>query len=787
MPSTHPPDRDPAAVLSPPEPSPRSSPGSLSRMTTAEQVAATLGRPAPIVMMKQIDRLDDGCTAVIERAPVAGFGYRGADGERGATFVGGAPGFVRVDSATRISVPFPADEHPGRPVVGSGVSFVFLLPGVGETLRLNGSLAAHDAGVLAVDVQEAYVHCARALLRSRLWQRRPAVTTPPVAAAADPIPAPPDTDVAPLHRPDVARFLQSAPFLVLSTGDASGAGDISPRGDRPGFARALDGHTLVIPDRKGNQRADSFYNVVQDGRVALAALVPGRTEVLHLHGTAHITDDAALLETMSLRGTPPQAALVVEVRGAALSTGAAVERARLWDPTAHLGRGAVPDLIVLASRHAAANPTKVAGGPPAFLTKPLAAFPRFTRWLIDLGYRKVIEAEGFGEAPVRPGRFHLLPHRWRPGRATDAAAPGTGPGGGARRMRVTAVRRETPDALTITMEDAAGPARPVHFRPGQFFTLVVEVGGDTGAAGTAGLGRRTVRRAYSASSVPGSSRLEVTVKRVADGVLSNHVHEHLKAGDSLEIRGPSGTFCVDHRRPADEEQLVMIAAGSGVTPVMSIIRTVLAGRTSTRLALLYGNRTEEGTIFAGELDRLRRQHADRLTVTHRLTRPSPEWTGARGRLDAAAIRHWLDELAPSSRARYFVCGPDAVADTARGVLADLGIPESRIHAESYTSAHIDGAPATGPHHLSVEDNGRPIGTAVVEPGETLLSAGLAAGLPMPYSCTVGNCGECLVALRGGRVEVSRPNCLTPQQQAEGYTLTCVGRTASAVTIDIAEE
>ncbi|WP_328491875.1 FAD-binding oxidoreductase [Streptomyces sp. NBC_00414] len=784
MPSTPPPDSSPAA--GPP------SPASISRMTTVEEVVAAVGRASPMVMKKQIDRLDEGCTTVIRRAPIAGLGYEDSRGDRRTTFVGGAPGFARVDSATRIAVPFATADRPERPAPHSGVSFVFLLPGVGETLRLNGNLAAYDGAFLVVDVQEAYVHCARAVLRSRLWQQQhagaPALT--PTASAAGTGPASArdtagtgpvssrdmavgtgpasETAGAPLHRPGIAQFLRSAPFLVLSSGDSSGGGDTSPRGDQPGFARALDGHTLVLPDRKGNQRADTLHNLLQDERIALAALVPGRTEVLHLHGTAHVTDDPALLETMSLRGAPPQAALVIRVRDAALRTSPVVERAQLWSPAAHVERGAVPDLIALASRHAAANPTKVKGGPPAFLAKPLAAFPRFTRWLMDLGYRKALEKEGYGDSSPRPGS---TPRATGTGTGTGT---GLGQEGAKRRMRVTAVRRETPSALTVTLEDAVGPGSPVHFRPGQFFTLVTDVAG------------RTVRRAYSASSVPGSPRLEVTVKRVSDGLFSNHVHENLKTGDSLEIRGPSGTFCVDQQRSADGE-LVLIAAGSGVTPMMSIIRTVLAARTDTRLALLYGNRTEEEAIFARELDRLQRQHPDRLTVTHRLTRPSPAWTGDRGRLEADAIRHWLKELAPSLRARYFVCGPDAVADTALEVLKEWGVPESRTHVESYTSAHTDsGATATGPHRMSVEENGQRIGTVVVEPGETLLGAGLDAGLPMPYSCTVGNCGECLVRLREGQVDVGRPNCLTRQQQAEGYTLACVGRPRSAVTIDIGE-
>ncbi|GLY04059.1 2Fe-2S iron-sulfur cluster-binding protein [Actinoplanes sp. NBRC 101535] len=684
-----------------------------------ERLEATIGRPAAIVMRKQLDRLDDGCVQVLEFSPIAGLGYLDGDGNRRSTYVGGAAGFARVQSPERISFEVAGD----GPVVGAGVSMLFLLPGVGETLRLNGVAAGFRDGRLTVDVRETYIHCARAVLRSRLWQ-------PAVDREFRDVPE----LGGPLGDRLVREFLQVSPFLVLSTGD-----DTSPRGDQPGFVRVLDGHTLIIPDRRGNQRADTFHNLLDDDRIAFAALRPGSADVLHVHGTATITVDPELLDTMRLRDVAPQAALLFRVHDASLRKNAAVTGSRLWRAAQRADPSRTPNMVAIGARHATGGADRIAGIPAGVLLRPVTALSGVLRRVMDLSYRKALADEGYA--------------------ASDKPVSGT------RRMRVVRVRRETPDAVTVVLRDTAS-RRPIDFRPGQFFTLVTEVDG------------RPVRRAYSASSAPGSRNLEVTVKRVPGGLFSTHASQSIRPGDHFEVKGPSGTF---HSGP-DATDLVMIAAGSGVTPMMSMIR----GGAPGRMALLYGNRDEGGTLFAAELARLTRKRRGRLSVTHRLTRPAPGWTGDRGRLDEPAITAWLDAIAPAESAQYLVCGPDGVLEAARAVLTARGVPAQRIHVESYASALDGDVPATGPHPMTVEQDGEPVTTVVVDPGTTLLDAGLAAGVTMPYSCTVGNCGECLVKLRSGTVVTSEPNCLTPRQREAGLVPSCVTRPTSPVTVDVTE-
>lgn len=360
------------------------------RLTTVDEIEATVGRPAPIVLRKQISALDDGCRSVLSHSPIAALGYRDADGTSRTTFIGGAPGFIRVHSPGRFSFSLPEDGTPH-----GAVSLFFLLPGIGETLRVNGSVTTRKGARVTVDVKEAYVHCAQSVLRSGLWQ----LPVPPATTTSS-------TGEGPLNRPDVAGFLAAAPFLALSTWDSGGGSDTSPRGDHLTVARIGDGRTLVIPDRKGNRRADTLHNLLHDDRLSLAALVPGRGEVLHISGRASITDDPALLETMALRGRPPHLALLIDVEYAEVAANDAVSRSGMWEPEAHLSRGTAPNMIAVAGRHLAAEPADGQGGAPARLLKAIAAVPglnRLTRRVMNRAYRTGLRKEGYDHIPPAGG------------------------------------------------------------------------------------------------------------------------------------------------------------------------------------------------------------------------------------------------------------------------------------------------------------------------------------------------------------------------------------------------
>ncbi|MEU4217415.1 2Fe-2S iron-sulfur cluster-binding protein [Actinoplanes sp. NPDC026623] len=560
-------------------------------------------------------------------------------------------------------------------------------------------------------------------------------------ASARPRPAALAGDDGPLHGPGVGEFLAAAPFLALSTWDSAGGSDTSPRGDQPAVARILDGRTLVIADRKGNKRADTLHNLMHDDRLSFAALVPGRSGVLHVRGRAAITDDAALLATMALRGMPPHLALVIDVEHAEVSGSDAVARARLWSPGTHLDRDTAPDVVAIAGAHLAGE--SAAAGRLVKAIKVIPGMSRLLRRAMNRAYRSWLGKEGYED--IEPGGH-------------EPAAGGLPE----RPVRVVEVRRETPSTVTLVLADAGPTPGSFDFQPGQFFTLIADIDG------------RPVRRAYSASSAPGSPCLEVTVKHIDGGQFSGHVHHDLRAGDRIAVRGPSGSF---HAGP---HPLVLVAAGSGVTPMMSMVRTRLADRAEGgRIDLLYSSRRAEDIIFASELSRLERENPGRLSVTHVLAERD-------GRLGAEGVRRWLDHLVPDDRTNYYLCGPEPLMEVVHAVLTEFGVPGDRVHRERYISAANGGRAATVPQRMTVERDGRPLGTVVVDPGQTLLDAGLAAGLPMPYSCTVGSCGDCMVRLRDGDVAQNEPNCLTPLRRAAGYVLACVGSPLSKVTLDITE-
>jgi ring-1,2-phenylacetyl-CoA epoxidase subunit PaaE len=259
----------------------------------------------------------------------------------------------------------------------------------------------------------------------------------------------------------------------------------------------------------------------------------------------------------------------------------------------------------------------------------------------------------------------------------------------------------------------------------------------------------------------------------------------VREGDLLEVHGPSGSMTVPPGHEA--RQLVLIAGGSGITPLMSIARTVLAREPASHVSLIYGNRDEASIIFRDALAGLEREHAGRLSVHHVLETPPADWRGGTGRLDRAILAAWLDRR-PSAlpETRFFICGPEPMMEEARAELAARGIPQERIREERFTrpqpTAGSTPGSAAGPQPLHIQ---RPGSTrdVLVPAGSTLLEAGLAAGVPLPFSCTVGGCGSCRVRLVSGRVELEEPNCLSAEERAAGYVLACVARPTEPCTIE----
>ena len=340
-----------------------------------------------------------------------------------------------------------------------------------------------------------------------------------------------------------------------------------------------------------------------------------------------------------------------------------------------------------------------------------------------------------------------------------------------RPLTVVRVVRETPDAVSLYLREASG--QPIEFTAGQFLSFDVEVEGEVH------------RRAYSLASaaLPGREP-HVTVKRVDGGKVSNFLNDHAHEGMVLDVLGPSGAFTLD---PASGvRHLVSIAGGSGITPIVSIVETALEASPATRVTLLYGNRSEEDIIFRDRLGALAERHGERFRVEHVLETPSATWSGPRGRLDGATLMDRLGVLSheDDGATGYFVCGPSGMMDAVRDALIGSGVDAQRIREERFSRPEdrVSVGPALEPQQLTIRAGGRT--AELVTDGETVLEAGLSAGLPMPFSCAMGGCGACRVKVRSGQMVMEEPNCLTAQEREAGYVLACVARATTPCEVEV---
>ncbi|MGG5809394.1 2Fe-2S iron-sulfur cluster-binding protein [Falsiroseomonas sp. CW058] len=346
-------------------------------------------------------------------------------------------------------------------------------------------------------------------------------------------------------------------------------------------------------------------------------------------------------------------------------------------------------------------------------------------------------------------------------------------------LRVVAVTRETPDAVAITLRPPPQAEALFRFAPGQYLTLRRVIDG------------AEQRRSYSICSAPEDGTLRIGVKRVPGGLFSTWAVEGLKPGDVVEAMPPEGRFGLQPDAPAPRTVLA-IACGSGITPVLSILSSLLARDPASRAVLLYGNRSAADIMFRTAIEDLKDRHLSRLSVVHVLSREKHELAALHGRLDAARIRALLPGLVePAAIDAAFLCGPAGLPDAAAEALAALGVPPGRIHTEHFTAAGPARAAPAPPPAAAAE----PAATAAITldgvtreiallPGETVLEGGLRAGMDLPWSCRGGMCCTCRARLTEGAVAMDANYSLQPWELAGGYVLTCQSRpTTKTLALD----
>jgi ring-1,2-phenylacetyl-CoA epoxidase subunit PaaE len=335
-------------------------------------------------------------------------------------------------------------------------------------------------------------------------------------------------------------------------------------------------------------------------------------------------------------------------------------------------------------------------------------------------------------------------------------------------LKVAEVVPETAEANSIRFEIPAELRDAFAFKAGQHLTLRATIDGEE------------VRRNYSLCTAPADADWMVTVKRIGGGLFSNWVGDQLKPGDTVEVMVPHGSFTTEFN-PANERHLVAIAGGSGITPVMSLIKTLLREEPKSRFTLFYGNRDSSSVIFLEALAGLKDKHLGRLEIYHFLDQEEQDIDLFNGMLNRERLEEAIPALVPDAAEvdGWFICGPGPMMDAAEGALLDRNVPKERIHIERFTADRPPEAVSREMAHLQTQAAG--VTVAVTLDGRTrrvpftaenILDSARAAGLPAPFACKAGVCATCRAKVTKGKVEMAARYGLTDEEVADGYVLTC---------------
>lgn len=352
------------------------------------------------------------------------------------------------------------------------------------------------------------------------------------------------------------------------------------------------------------------------------------------------------------------------------------------------------------------------------------------------------------------------------------------------KLKVSDVRKETADCVSISFELPEELENDFRFKPGQYLTLRTEIDG------------QDVRRSYSICSCPYDGEVRVAVKRVEGGVFSTFANHDLKAGDELDVMTPMGNFTHSFS-PDKEAQYVAIAAGSGITPVMSLIKSALKAEPNSKFTLIYGNRNSASVIFKDEIEDLKDEYMERLEVHHVLSREDQGSDLLKGRIDEEKVKGFADRFFDIEEVNaYFLCGPEEIIRASEKALESLGVSQDKILFELFTPAK-DSAKKVETVDTSKDKEAVRSVTVILDgdethmdistKGKTILDSALDAGADVPFACKGAVCCTCRAKVLEGSAEMEMNYALTDEEVEEGYILTCQSHpTADKVIVSFDE-
>ena len=329
-------------------------------------------------------------------------------------------------------------------------------------------------------------------------------------------------------------------------------------------------------------------------------------------------------------------------------------------------------------------------------------------------------------------------------------------------LKIAEVKMETSESITIIFDKP----QDFNYESGQFLTLILTINGEE------------VRRSYSFSSSPYTdSKPSITIKKIAGGLVSNYLFTNAYVGLEIKSLPPFGAF-VANISPSNKRDIVLIAAGSGITPLISIAKSVINQEKESNVFLLLGNSNESSIILKNEIEKLSADSNGRFKAIHSLSNPSANWAGNKGRITKDNLNSLLSQFSVNSlqNSEYYLCGPETLMENVISSLTSIGVNANFIKKEKFTAAPtVAHVPSASSSKSTVVAKIKNVDyTFEVDANETILEAGKNAGVDLPCACENGICTACMVLCTEGSVDMQGNDTLNKNELSKGYVLTCCG-------------